>query len=64
MKTTPVHQRSTSNTGDPAKQEKRQESKESVAANMTVAKPVGEKTESVQSKAANQTTQEKTGVMK
>lgn len=58
LKTTPVHQRSTSNTGNTAKQEKRQESKESVAANMR------HKTEPVQSKATNQTTQEKSGVMK
>lgn len=59
LKTTPVHQRSSSNTGDAAKQEKRQERKMSVVANMTV----GEKTDPVQSKATNQPTQEKSGVM-
>ncbi|XP_030590584.1 beta-1,4-galactosyltransferase 3 isoform X2 [Archocentrus centrarchus] len=58
--TTPAHQRSTSKTGDPSKQEKRQE----VPANMTVAKPVGEKTEPGQSKTANQITHQKTGKMK
>lgn len=62
--TTPVHLRSISKTEDTAKEEKRQEAKRAVVANMTVAKPVGEKTEPTQSKAANQTTQEKTGVMK
>lgn len=53
--TTPAHQRSTSKTGDPFKQGKRQE----VPANMTVAK-----TEPCQSKTANQITQQKTGKMK
>lgn len=60
--TTPVHQRSTSKNGGTAKQEKRQEG--AVAANMTVAKPVRRKTENAQLKRSNQTTQEKTGVMK
>lgn len=60
--TNPVHQRSTSKTGD--KQENRQETKGAVAANLTVVKPVGDKTEPVRSKGANETTQEKTGVMK
>lgn len=62
--TTPVHQRSTSKTESTAKQEKRQESKGTVAANLTVVKLDGEKTESPRLKAANQTAQEKTGVMK
>ncbi len=63
MKTTPpVRPRSTSKPGATATQEKRQESKGVVAANLTVVKPVGEKTEPAQSKAANQTKQEKTGV--
>ncbi len=63
VKTTPpVRPRSTSKPGAAATQEKRQESKGVVAANLTVVKPVGEKTEPAQSKAANQTKQEKTGV--
>lgn len=62
--TTPVQQRSTSKTGGTAKQEKSGESKGAVAANITVAKPDGVKTKPAESKAANQTTQEKTGVMK
>lgn len=58
---TPVLQRSTSKLGGATKQEKKQESK---GANMTVAKPAAEKTEPAQLKAANQTTQRKTGVVK
>lgn len=52
--TTPVHQRSTSKNGGSAKQEKSPESK---AANVTVA-------DQAQAKPSNQTTQQKTGVMK
>ncbi|XP_040906788.1 beta-1,4-galactosyltransferase 3 [Toxotes jaculatrix] len=62
--TSPVHQRGTSKTEDTAKQQKRQQSKDSVVANMTVAKPVGEKTEAARSKTVNQTTREETGVIK
>lgn len=66
VKTTPsVHQRNTSKTGGTARQEKMQQSKGgSVAANLTVVKPVGEKTEPAQTKAVNQTTQAKTTVTK
>uniref|UniRef100_UPI0037E9A256 beta-1,4-galactosyltransferase 3 isoform X1 n=1 Tax=Semicossyphus pulcher TaxID=241346 RepID=UPI0037E9A256 len=63
--TTPVHQRSiSSKSGSTAKQEQRQASKRAEAANLTALKSVGDKTEPARSKAANQTTQEKTGVMK
>lgn len=62
--TTPVHQRSTSKTESTAKQEKRHESRGSVAANLTVVKLNGEKTEAPHLKAVNQTAQEKIGVVK
>nr|XP_046252869.1 beta-1,4-galactosyltransferase 3 isoform X2 [Scatophagus argus] len=61
--TTPAHQRSTSKT-EAVKQEKRREGHGAVASNLTVVKAVGEKTDSTQSKAGNQTTQENTGVKK
>ncbi|KAE8293531.1 Beta-1,4-galactosyltransferase 3 [Larimichthys crocea] len=66
VKTTPsVHQRNTSKTGGTARQEKMQQNNGgSVAANLTVVKPVGEKTEPAQTKAVNQTTQAKTTVTK
>lgn len=61
LKTTPpVHQRGASKTG--GKQERRRD--EAVASNVTVAKSAGEKTEPALTKTANQTTQDKTGVMK
>ncbi|KAF3860515.1 hypothetical protein F7725_000770 [Dissostichus mawsoni] len=59
--TTSIQQNSNSNSGDAAKQEKRQESK---GANVTVAKPAAEKTQSAKSKAANQTSVGQTGVVK
>lgn len=58
----PVHQHSTSKTGGTATQEKRREG--AAEANKNAAKPVAEKTEPSQAKTANQTTQEKTRVMK
>lgn len=62
--TTLVHQQSISNkSGSPAKEDQKQENREGEAANVTALKSVGDKTEPAQSKAENQTTQEKTGVM-
>ncbi|KAF0036218.1 hypothetical protein F2P81_011530 [Scophthalmus maximus] len=61
--TTPVHQRSTSEDQDTAKQEKRQQSRGSLAANVTVAKSLGKNTKPSQSKTANQTTHKETRVM-
>lgn len=60
--TSSVHQRSTSMTGKSSKQERRTE--QAVAPNRTVTKLVDGKSEPRQTKTANQTTQQKSGVVK
>ncbi|KAM4571595.1 beta-1,4-galactosyltransferase 3 [Fundulus diaphanus] len=62
VKATPVHPRSSSKDRGPAKQVKSLE--EAVARNSIWVKPSGEKTKPTLSKTANQTTQEKAGVIK